>query len=562
MMKKLKAKLIPDRRVFADRQLQEALRPVIMRLRREHYLIALMRALAVALAGSLLLFILAFFRPWADVPTYCLAGAGVILLLALAWAVISRPGLWEAACQADAQGLKERVSTALELSGRPPGNELQTRQREDALNRLQALDMEASFPLRLPRREGKVLVALALFLIAANVIPNPQQGEVERQRAIRREIAQQQKQVEKVKNDLARKNEKSPSVRREEGIKALEDLEQELNRTKKQEQAMKSLTGTEEQLKKLAGEGQEDINHDLQKLSQALKQNEAGQEIGEKLAAGDSREIKTGFDRLAAKTAAMTAADKQKLAASLSQAAASMHDGGLQSQLNQAAQSLSSGSAQAAGSKLSALGATLGEMSAQSAVNTDLAQAQMALQSARTGIAAAAGSGNSASMAAAGSSNRQPGGNTPGGGNSPGGTGAGSGQGSQGQGAGQGAGAGAGAGIGSSNQDSQRQGNSSSGRPSGGNLPADMSVGEYEKIYDPARLGRAGETSYVKGQEGSGPQQTVEIDNPDIVPDSMLPYQQVIGEYSQAARESLNRSVIPAATQDLVRDYFSSLEEN
>jgi hypothetical protein len=89
-----------------------------------------------------------------------------------------------------------------------------------------------------------------------------------------------------------------------------------------------------------------------------------------------------------------------------------------------------------------------------------------------------------------------------------------------------------------------------------------MSVGEYEKIYDPARLGRAGETSYVKGQEGSGPQQTVEIDNPDIVPDSMLPYQQVIGEYSQAARESLNRSVIPAATQDLVRDYFSSLEEN
>lgn len=89
-----------------------------------------------------------------------------------------------------------------------------------------------------------------------------------------------------------------------------------------------------------------------------------------------------------------------------------------------------------------------------------------------------------------------------------------------------------------------------------------MSVGEYEKIYDPNRLDRAGETSYVKGQEGSGPQQTMAISNPDIMPDSMLPYQQVIGEYSQAARESLNRSVIPAGTQNLVRDYFSSLEEN
>jgi hypothetical protein len=50
------------------------------------------------------------------------------------------------------------------------------------------------------------------------------------------------------------------------------------------------------------------------------------------------------------------------------------------------------------------------------------------------------------------------------------------------------------------------------------------------------------------------------IDNPDIMPDTMLPYQQVIGEYSQLARESLNRSVIPAGTRDLVRDYFSSLE--
>jgi len=89
-----------------------------------------------------------------------------------------------------------------------------------------------------------------------------------------------------------------------------------------------------------------------------------------------------------------------------------------------------------------------------------------------------------------------------------------------------------------------------------------MSVGDYEKIYDPARVGRAGEASYVKGQEGSGPQQSVDINNPDIMPGSMLPYRQVIGEYSEAARESLNRSIIPPSTQDLVRDYFSSLEEN
>ena len=113
--------------------------------------------------------------------------------------------------------------------------------------------------------------------------------------------------------------------------------------------------------------------------------------------------------------------------------------------------------------------------------------------------------------------------------------------------------------MGSTNQDNPQQ-RASSGGPAGGNLPAGMNTADYEKIYDPARLGRAGETSYVKGQEGSGPQQTMAIDNPDIMPDTMLPYQQVIGEYSQLARESLNRSVIPAGTRELVRDYFSSLE--
>lgn len=414
-MKKLTAKLIPDRRFFTDRQLQEALQPVIMRLRWEHYLTALMRAMVVAMAVSLLLLIFAFLRPWVDVLIYCLVSAGSILLLAVALAIISRPGLWEAACQVDAKGLKERVSTALELSCHTPGNELQARQREDALRQLQALDIGASFPLHLPRPEGKVLLTLALLLVLVNIIPNPRQGEVDRQMAVRREIAEQKKQVEKVKNDLEKKNEKAPSVRREEGIKALDDLQQKLNSSKKQEEAMKSLASTEEELKKLSLGGQEDMNSDLQRLSLALKQEEIAKDMGEKLAAGDSREIKQSFDRMAEKVAAMSNDDKQKLADSLSQAATSMNDGGLKNQLNQAARSLNSGSARAAGNKLSSLGVTLGQMSEQSAVNADLARAQMALQSARTGIAAAARSGNSASMASTGASCQHPGCNTPGG---------------------------------------------------------------------------------------------------------------------------------------------------
>ena len=88
-----------------------------------------------------------------------------------------------------------------------------------------------------------------------------------------------------------------------------------------------------------------------------------------------------------------------------------------------------------------------------------------------------------------------------------------------------------------------------------------MSQGQYEKIFDPERIGAAGNASYVRGQSGEGPQETAVIDNPQTLPGNLRPYQEVIGHYSKSARESLDRSLIPPGMKNLVRDYFSSLEE-
>lgn len=407
-------KLVPDRRTFNDQELKKALQPILRQLRRQHYFMALLRGITLAMGVSLLLLVCALLRPWVEVAIYCLTLAGIILVLSMLSAIILRPGLWEAACQTDTRGLQERVSTALELSCQSPASGLKSMQREDALKHLRALDVGASFPLSFPRREGRVLAALALFLVLINIIPNPQQGEVKRQAAIRREIAQQEKLVEKVKKDLEKKNEKAPSTRREEGIKALEDLQKKLNSTQKQDEAMKSLTSTEEKLQKLVPGGQENVNSDLERLSQALKQEEISRELGEKLDTGDSRAVEQSFARMAARVPSMSTGDKQNMAAGLSQAATSVGDAGLQSQLNQAARALNSGSAQAAGSQLGALGAMLGQMSEQAAVNADLARAQIALQSARTGIAAA-GSSPGGSMASTGAGYQHPECNAPGG---------------------------------------------------------------------------------------------------------------------------------------------------
>jgi DNA repair exonuclease SbcCD ATPase subunit len=290
---------------------------------------------------------------------------------------------------------------------------MQRLQREDALKHLREVDAAAAFPLQMPRREGKILLVLAGFLLLLNLIPNPWQGEVERQMAVRQEITQQQKQVEKVKKELAKKNEKAPSARREEGIKALEELQRKMSSAKKQEEAMKSLAAAEERLQKLSSDKQDHVNSDVERLSQALKQDEISRELGEKLATGDSREVEQSFAKMAEKVPTMSSADQQKLAASLNQSATAISDGRLKNQLNQAARTLNSGSARAAGGQLKSLGATLDTMSSQAAVNSDLARAGLALQSSRMAITAA-GSSNNGNLAATGTACQNPLCNTPG----------------------------------------------------------------------------------------------------------------------------------------------------
>ncbi|MDD2282819.1 MAG: hypothetical protein PHP26_02690 [Syntrophomonas sp.] len=114
-------------------------------------------------------------------------------------------------------------------------------------------------------------------------------------------------------------------------------------------------------------------------------------------------------------------------------------------------------------------------------------------------------------------------------------------------------------GSGSGNNSSPGQ-SSSSPEPGAGEL-AVMKWGDYEKIYDPQRIGRSGEISQVRGQAGEGPQQLIESDDPAIMPGSMRPYREVLAEYSKAARESLDRQPIPSGMTEVVKNYFSSLEE-
>ncbi|NLG33524.1 MAG: hypothetical protein GX550_08400, partial [Syntrophomonadaceae bacterium] len=71
----------------------------------------------------------------------------------------------------------------------------------------------------------------------------------------------------------------------------------------------------------------------------------------------------------------------------------------------------------------------------------------------------------------------------------------------------------------------------------------------------------SGEASSVQGQPGEGYQETLQLYDSGTLNQSLRPYREVIGDYSRMARESLDRTSIPAGVGEIVKGYFSSLED-
>ena len=66
----------------------------------------------------------------------------------------------------------------------------------------------------------------------------------------------------------------------------------------------------------------------------------------------------------------------------------------------------------------------------------------------------------------------------------------------------------------------------------------------------------------VQGQENPGGEQSTAPTNTDAnsTGPSVIPYEQVYGEYREQAGTALDSDYIPQGYKDLVRDYFSEIE--
>jgi hypothetical protein len=559
-------------------ELREQLGSVGRALSVQRGLLWLARGLAAGTVAVLGLVVWAWIRDAVGaLPLLVLVGLPVALSLAFAaGSMFIRHNTRDLARRVDqAARLHERSTTALELGARGDEFPLAIAQMRDAVEHLKRVDLLEAFPLRPPRNELMAAFFIVVVAVLIGISPNPW---LLRARASNPAITIAREQAQRVQR-LADSIQPSTAE-----LDALRQLVSKGARTvdarsNEPDAALNALQDLEEQVRQMSA-GDDQLASALAAIASALASDPATQQLANAINTGDMREISQAAKALAAAASNMSSQDQQRVGRVMRDAAgkAGRISQSVASSLSDAADAMSAGgganaSAAADGSQQGQSGgqsrSSAGSQSAQSAqdalnqLSNDAAaagerqRAASQLESSRNALERALGrtqsrsgsNGRSSSSSSSGqrsqsSSTGQPADQGQGGtqgqpGDQTGSGADGAGGGTPGSDQGNGGDTGQGGGYSTGGQTQNRAGTTGSGldaitRPeqvptSGGFAPDQSSVNPY------------------LGDAGTGGAQTA--------PESVQP------SYSNKPTQGNDTGAIPLGLRDLVKDYFSSLDQ-
>lgn len=485
--------------------------------------------LCTALAAGIILGLLSRLIPIYRV--YVLWGyiGAAIFLLSLLSVFLFLPKKKAVARLLDSFGLQERIITSLELE--KEDSEYKELLLEDTTSKLDTIDYREKIKLLPDKKLPAAVIFLTLAFGVTVLLPQPLLEEARQAHEFNVYKKEQKKKVEKAEKEVE-KNTGLTEAQKKDLLDKLEALKQELKKSQDARAADKAL---EKLAKKLEQKIDKTREADLKNLAEKLAANKTAKALADALKSGKTEEIRKEFENLKNKLKSMSATEKKDFKAALSKAADSLGDSELKDSLNGLGGTLDSGDENAVNKSVDKLNGAVNDSLSQRNMNNALAQAQNDLQP-NTVNAQNQGQGSAQGQGAA----------------------QGQGQGkSQGQGSGTGgSAAGSGSGNGDGGVTPYGQGGIANKTPSAGQEK------EYEKVFTPSRPGGQGETSVITGKgNNSGKSETTITNNADASLGELKPYNQVVGEYSDRAMEGMDNSTIPGGMEDIIKDYFASLQD-
>ncbi len=456
---------------------------------------------------------------------------------------------------ADAQfGLQERAGAAVEIKQgtltAPPT--LAQQQFQDTIRAIQRVDATAQLPFAINRQDWALILVTIALLIAAVWLPNPQADILSGRRAVEEAIEEQIQQLEALTQEI----EQNPLLTDDQKKELTEPLDSALEQLQtgdlSREQAVATLSEAEADLRDLQAENSsESLRQALQDAGDPLANNQNSASLGEALQSGNLAAASAAANALADDLSSMSQEELDELAQDLMETAQALAevDSEIAQQLAEAAQALQDGDVAAAQQALRQAAGSLQQRAQANAGSQQAGQTANQLSESRQAVAQAGEGQLSEGQGQQGQGQQGQQGEQ------------GQGQGQQGEGNGQQAGSGQGQGEGGgSESESGGSLEGSAGGPSRGG-------GHVENVYVPPAADLSGEGGVdieLPAECIANPADCGGLlsENPTDFSeaDSIVPYNQVYGDYRDAAYEALADDYIPLGMKDYVRDYFSSLE--
>ncbi|HOS69496.1 MAG TPA: hypothetical protein PLG67_08780 [Bacillota bacterium] len=515
-----------------DKELIRMVRRIRDRLHAAFIINSIILGLVLALCLGIGVAVAARFVPIYNVYLTIFKIAVSVVLAAFLYSAFKTPRYDYAALKADSIGLQERTVTALELIGSQSA--FAVLEKNDALAHLKGTDYKKRIPLKPNNRYLLICVILTIVLALSGFIPNPMAERAEELHSLKEKITQQQKKADKL-TEKVKNNPKLSEEQKKELEAKLSELKQELKEAKDEKEISKALGRAEKKLEYI--KDKYSPGEDLKKIVDVLSKNKMTEALADMIKNGDERAFKENIKEMAEALRKLSTVEKQKLAEELTKLAQEIKNN---PELSKAfaglAEKLASGELGDISSELGELDKSISELMENESIRNAISELAKELGAADSG--GHQGQGNTT-----GGNGQQGQGNQPGG---------------SGQGSGQGSGAGSGTDMGNENQAPIPSGSSGISKKDG-SVKKD---GEYEKIFTPQTIGGEGTTSNLSGKKGTGG--TVEqviTDKSRTVRGTSVPYNQIIGQYKERAMESISISDIPPGMKDMVKEYFTSLED-
>ena len=563
----------------AFKQLEQQLQQWDNRRQTALFLVWIPRGLLIGLLTAVFIAALARWQPLLDnqqVGIIALALGVIGLLMGTAVVFLfHRHTLEQTAQFADRTfGLQERCSTAVELHHGHIKTEpdLVKLQLNDTLHVATQVDPAAHLPFQLRTQEWLAILAAIALLVTAVVLPNPQAGILQGQRAVTQAIEEQIETLEALEEQIRNNPDLSPAEQ-EALLEPLQDARERLETGElSQEEALATLTTAEQALQELAANNDTTaVREQLRTAGNTLAGSENGQELGEAMQSGDFNQASTAASELATQLSSLSAEQQATLASELTETAAALSgtDPQLAQELAAAAEALREGDLESAQEALASASDTLSERGTQQATAEQAAVAASELGQGRQEVAQAGqeGQGGQSGESQQGQSGQE--GQEQGEGQGEGQTAEGSGNGSvqpldgnSGQ-TGQN-----GSQTSPLGGDGQGQAGSTAGSNTGG-TPGGIGEGggSVESVFVPEPIDLSGEPGVdieLPAECIADPASCGLLLNQsptDFGPEnSQVPYTEVLGQYREAAYDALDDDYIPLGMKRYIRDYFSSLE--